>query len=147
MAVIVTMILHVHPVAPERSVLLSMSMVQSTPSYREPHSHPLPRLVATAALVAFLLAQPWVVCAPLCLLHGHAKVASAASQYQDRIIHCHSDKVIRSELPSASLGSMLPEQSVPLLPSLRVVTIRFPAPAPVHLQQIPSADPPPPRSV
>jgi len=122
-------------------------MMQSNPSHRETTSRPLSRLVAATTLAVFLVAQPWVMCLPKCLLEGHAKVASAASQYQDRIIHCHSDKVMRSELPTASLGSMLPEQSVPLLPSLRVVTIRFPAPAPVHLQQIPSADPPPPRSV
>ena len=128
-------------------MLLSTSMMQSNPSHRETTSRPLSRLVAAATLAVFLVAQPWVVCAPNCLLHGHAKVAMAASQYQDHVIHCHSDKVMRSELPTASLGSMLPEQSVPLLPSLRVVTIRFPAPAPVHLQQIPSADPPPPRSV
>jgi hypothetical protein len=135
------------PVAPERSVLLSMSMVQSNPSYREPHSHPLPRLLAAAALVAFLLAQPWVVCAPLCLLHGHAKVASAASQYQDRIIHCHSDNVVVSQPTAQSLGNMLPARVAPPLLSARIVAIRFAPPAPIHLQQIPPADPPPPRPV
>jgi hypothetical protein len=125
-----------------------MSMVQSNPSYREPHSHPLSRLVATAALVAFLLAQPWVVCAPLCLLHGHAKVALAASQYQDRIIHCHSDNVVVSQLPTAqSLDSMLPARLAPPLSPLRVVAVRFAPPAPIHFQQVPPADPPPPRPV
>ena len=109
----------------------------------------MPRnLVAAATLAAFLVAQSWVVCAPLCLFNGHAKVAVAASQYQDHVIHCHSDKVIQSELPAAQgLGSMLPAQLVELAPSFRVVTIHFAPPAAVHLQQIPSAEPPPPRSV
>jgi hypothetical protein len=123
-------------------------MMQSKPSPRETGSHPLARLVAAATLAAFLVAQPWIVCAPLCLLQGHAKVAAAASQYQDHIIHCHSDKVVRSELPTTqSLGSMLPARLIPQLPPLQVVTTRFASPAAVHLQQIPSADPPPPRSV
>jgi hypothetical protein len=99
-------------------------------------------------LGAFLVAQPWIVCAPLCLLQGHAAVAAAASQYQGHTLHCHSDRVMQSELPTVqSLGSMLPAQPVQLLPSFQVVTIRFAPPAAVHVQQIPSADPPPPRSV
>lgn len=135
------------PVAPDRSVLVSVSMMQSHPSHRETTSRALSRLVAAATLAAFLVAQPWVVCAPLCLLNGHAKVAVAASQYQSHLLHCHSDRVMQSELPTAqSLGSMLPAQLVQLLPSFRVVTIRFAPPAAVHFQQIPSADPPPPRS-
>ncbi|HEV7366247.1 MAG TPA: hypothetical protein VGN76_10415, partial [Gemmatimonadales bacterium] len=97
---------------------------------------------------AFLVAQPWIVCAPLCLFNGHAKVALAASQYQDHVIHCHSAKSIQSELPAVqALGTMLPARVVQLVPSFRVVTIRFASPAIIHLQQIPSADPPPPRSV
>jgi hypothetical protein len=109
----------------------------------------MPRnLVAAATLVAFLVAQSWVVCAPLCLFNGHAKVAVAAPQYQDHLIHCHSDKVMPSELPAAQqLSIMLPAQLVQLAPSFRVVTIRFAPPALVHLQQIPTAEPPPPRSV
>ena len=134
-------------VAPERSVLLSTAM----PSYwfhRLTHPQPRLRLVAGATLAAFLLAQSWMVCAPLCLLQGHARVTLSASQYQGHAMHCHSDKVMRSELPAAqSLGSMLPEPSVSPLPSPRVVTIGFPTPAPVHLQQPPTADPPPPRLV
>jgi hypothetical protein len=108
----------------------------------------MPRnLVAAGTLLAFLVAQPWLVCAPLCLVNGHAQVAVAASQYQDHVIHCHSDKVVL-ELPSAqSLGSMLPAQLVQLPPSFRIVTIHFAPPAAVHLQQVPTAEPPPPRSV
>jgi hypothetical protein len=108
----------------------------------------MPRnLVAAATLAAFLVAQSWVVCAPLCLFNGHAKVAVAASQYQDHVIHCHADKVV-PELPTVqSLGSMLPVHLVHLVPSSRVVTLGFAPPAAVHLQQIPSAEPPPPRSV
>jgi hypothetical protein len=122
--------------------------MQRNPCPRETHFRPLARLVAGATLGAFLVAQSWIVCAPLCLFNGHAKVAVAASQYQDHVIHCHSDKVIQSELPTAqALGTMLPAQSVQLVPSFRVVTIGFAPPAVVHLQQVPTADPPPPRSV
>lgn len=123
-------------------------MIQRNPAPRKTTSRPLSRLVAAATLAAFLVAQSWIVCAPLCLFNGHARVAAAASQYQEHIIHCHADNVIRSELPAAqSLGGMLPTQWVPVLPSLRVVTVDLGSPAPVHLQQVPSADPPPPRSV
>jgi hypothetical protein len=123
-------------------------MIQSNPAPRNTTSRPLSRLLAAATLTAFLVAQSWIVCAPLCLFNGHAKVAVAASQYQDHVIHCHSDKVIQSELPAAqSLGSMLPTHWVPVLPSLRIVALDLGSPALVHLQQVPSADPPPPRSV
>ncbi|HEY0351099.1 MAG TPA: hypothetical protein VGC48_03205 [Gemmatimonadales bacterium] len=110
----------------------------------------MPRnLVAAAMLAAFLVAQPWIVCAPLCLFEGHGKVAMAASHYQDHLLHCHSGKVMPTELPAAqSLGSMLPVAAAQLLPPALVVgTIRFAPPAAVHLQQIPTAEPPPPRSV
>jgi hypothetical protein len=123
-------------------------MMQSNPSHRETTSRPLSRLVAAATLAVFLLAQPWVVCVPNCLLHGHAKVAMAASQHQGHVMHCHSDNVVVSHLPTAqSLDNMLPARvALPLSP-LRVVAIRFTPPAPIHLQQIPPADPPPPRLI
>jgi hypothetical protein len=122
--------------------------MQSNPPHRKTTSHPLSRLVATATLAVLLLAQPWVVGVPLCLSNGHAKVALAASQYQDHVIHCHSDKVIQSELPTAqSPGSMLPTRWVPVLPSLRVVTLDLGSPTLIHLQHVPSAVPPPPRPV
>jgi hypothetical protein len=111
-------------------------------------SRPLSRLAGAATLAAFLIAQSWIVCAPLCLLvHRHAQVAVAASHYQDHVSHCHSDRVVQGQLPAAqSLGSMLPMQGAPVLPSLRVVTHDFGPPARVHLQQNPSTDPPPPRA-
>jgi hypothetical protein len=123
-------------------------MMQRNPFRREPHSRPLVRLVGLATLASFLLAQSWMVCAPLCLLQGHARVALSASQYQGHVMHCHSDNVILSQLPTAqSLGNMLPARVAPPLPPLRVVAVRFAPPVPIHLQQIPSADPPPPRPV
>jgi hypothetical protein len=123
-------------------------MRQSTPSSRQPHSRPLARLAAVATLAAFLVAQSWIVCAPLCLLHGHGKVAMVASHYQDHLLHCHSNRVLASTLPAIhSLGSMLPVEGAPLLRPSRTVSIRFAPPAPIHLQQIPLTDPPPPRSV
>jgi len=109
---------------------------------------PLVRSVGLLTLAAFLLAQSWMVCAPLCLLQGHARVALAASQFQGHVMHCHSDNVVVSQMPTAqSLDNMLPTRVAAPLSSLRVVAIRFAPPAPIHLQQIPPADPPPPRSV
>jgi hypothetical protein len=123
-------------------------MRQSTPSSRQPHSRPLAQLAAVATLTAFLVAQSWIACAPLCLLEGHGKVAMVASHYRDHLLHCHSNRVVASALPAIqSLGAMLPVGGAPLLPPSRMVSIRFAPPAPVHLQQIPLADPPPPRSV
>jgi hypothetical protein len=123
-------------------------MMRTTSSPREMTSRPLGRLVAAATLAAFLVAQSWVVCAPLCLLNGHAKFAVAASQYQDHVMHCHSDKVSPAELPAPELlGSMLPTHWAPALPSLHVVTVELGSPNRIHLQQVPSADPPPPRAV
>jgi hypothetical protein len=112
------------------------------------HSRPLARLAAVATLVAFLVAQSWVVCAPLCLLQGHAMVAMTTSNSGDHILHCHSDKVTPSELPAAPLlGTMLPVELAQLVLLPRVVSVHFAPPAPVHLQQIPLAESPPPRSV
>jgi hypothetical protein len=110
--------------------------------------HPLVRSVGLLTLAAFLLAQSWMVCAPLCLLQGHARVALTTSQFQGRAMHCHSDNVVVSQLPTApSLDNMLPARVAPLLSPLRVVAIRFAPPAPIQLQQVPPADPPPPRPV
>jgi hypothetical protein len=121
-------------------------MVHGAPSSQQTHSRPLARLAAVATLAAFLVAQPWIVCAPLCLLQGHGKVAMA--DYRDHLLHCHSNRVMQSELPTTqALGTMLPVEVAQVFPLSRVVTIRFAPPAPVHLQQIPSAEPPPPRSV
>ena len=123
-------------------------MMRTTSSPRETFARPLSRLVAAAALAAFLVAQSWVVCAPLCLLNGHAKVAVGASQYQDHVMHCHSDKVSPAELPAPELlGTMLPTRWTPVLPSLHIVTVELGSPSRIHLQQIPSTDPPPPRAV
>jgi hypothetical protein len=123
-------------------------MRQSTPSSRQTPSRALARLAAGATLAAFLVAQSWMVCAPLCLLQGHGKVGMVVSHYQDHLLHCHSNKVIASVPPAIqSLGAMLPVGAAQLLPPSRIVSIRFVPPAPVQLQQIPLTDPPPPRSV
>lgn len=110
--------------------------------------NPLVRLVGLLTVAAFLLAQSWALCVPLCLLQGHARVALAVSQYQGHVLHCHSDDVVLSQLPTAqSLGNMLPVRVALHLPLLRVVAVRFAPPPPIHLQQVPPADPPPPRPV
>ena len=110
--------------------------------------NPLVRLVGLLTVAAFLLGQSWMVCAPLCLLQGHARVALGASQYEGHVMHCHSGDVVVSQLPTAqSLDSMLPARVAPPLSPLRVVAVRFAPPAPIHFQQVPPADPPPPRPV
>jgi hypothetical protein len=107
---------------------------------------PLVRSIGLLTVAAFLLAQSWMVCAPLCLLQGHARVAVSASEYQGHVMHCHSDDVVLSQLPTVqSLGNMLPTRVTLPLPPLRIVAVRFEPPAPIHLQQVPPADPPPPR--
>ena len=110
------------------------------------HSHPLARLAAVAMVGAFLVAQSWIVCAPLCLLEGHATVAMVPGHTHSG--HCHSDIVVSRGIPVIQpLASMLPGPVAQLLLPPRIVTIRFAPPASVHLQQIPPAEPPPPRSV
>ena len=110
--------------------------------------NPLVRLVGLLTVAGFLLAQSWMVCAPLCLLQGHARVALGASQYEGHVMHCHSGDVVVSQLPTAqSLDNMLPARVAPPVLQLPVVAISFAPPAPIHLQQIPPADPPPPRLV
>lgn len=114
----------------------------------ETHSRPLARLAAVITLASFLVAQSWIVCAPLCLLEGHAMVAMAASPGHQHSGHCHSDNVVSSELPVIQpLAGMLPGPVAQLFPPPRIVSIRFAPPTPVHLQQTPPAEPPPPRSV
>ena len=108
----------------------------------------LARLVATTTLGAFLLAQPGILCAPLCLSQVHERLVAAASHFQDHVVPCHPERVIRSQLPTAQLlGSMLPEGVAQLAPRPQIVRVRFGAPAETLLQQIPSTDPPPPRTV
>jgi hypothetical protein len=110
--------------------------------------NPLVRVVGLLTVAAFLLAQSWMVCAPLCLLQGHARLALAASQYEGHVMHCHSGDAVVSQLPTVqSLDNMIPARVGPPLLLLRVVAIRFTPPAPIHLQQIPPADPPPPRPI
>jgi hypothetical protein len=110
--------------------------------------NPLVRLVGLLTVAAFLLGQSWMVCAPLCLLQGHAIVAHGAPQYQGHVMHCHSSNAVLSQLPTAqSLGNMLPARVAPPLLPVRVVAVRFAPPTAIHVQQVPPADPPPPRSV
>jgi hypothetical protein len=121
--------------------------MRRNPFDREPMSRSFVRLVALATLALFLLAQPWVVCLPLCLVQGHAGGAMAAAHHRSHVMPCHTGNVVRSEVPaSGSLGIMLPAQCAPALPSLPVVTLPIAPPAAVFLQQVPAADPPPPRS-
>jgi hypothetical protein len=129
------------PTASAPTALLSTVMTERNLSNRQTRT----RLLALATLAAFLVGQSWMVCAPLCLLEGHAKIA-AASEFQNHPMHCHSDNVTERRLPTAQpLDSMLAARVAPLLPPHRFVAVAFIPPAPVELQQIPLADPPPPR--
>lgn len=127
-------------------------MTRPTSSPRQTTSRPLARLLAGAVLGAFLVSQSWVLCAPLCLLQGHAAAVMAASDSHAHVKPCHSDHVMRSESTSQSsdlqtLGLMLPTRSVPVVRPLPVVTLALTPPTAVHLQQVSSVEPPPPRLV
>ena len=123
--------------------------MQWTPCHGKRLSRQLGRLMAAAMLAAFAVAQPWVVCLPLCQLQGHAMAAMATARHQGQVAHCHSADAIRSGLPTAqSLGTSLPGLPwVTALTAFRVVALDFTPPAAVHLRPMPSADPPPPRSL
>jgi hypothetical protein len=116
---------------------------------RDTHSRPLARLAALLTLTAFLVGQSWMLCAPLCLIQGHAPMSMAsASMHQNHTMPCHSDLVIESPAAvAASLAIMLPSQVTPILALPRLVDVSFAAVLPIQLQQLPPRDPPPPRSV
>jgi hypothetical protein len=121
-------------------------MKQRIRSSGEMPSHRLVRLAALAMLLAFLIGQSSMLCAPLCLLQGHTVMVMQSPDVSH--VPCHSGKVIASPLAVAeSLATMLPSQATPLLLSLRLVAVRFAPPALAQLHQLPPQDPPPPRSV
>jgi|tagenome__1003787_1003787.scaffolds.fasta_scaffold20808819_3 hypothetical protein len=112
-------------------------------------SRPLVRLGALVLLTAFLVGQSWMLCAPLCLMQGHAAMSMASgSMHQGHTMPCHSDQVLESPAAlAASLATMLPSQVASLLIVPRTVAVSFAAVLPVQLQQLPPRDPPPPRSL
>jgi hypothetical protein len=117
------------------------------PSRNGTAPHPIARLAAAATLLLFLVAQPSTVCLPLCLLGVHYQVAAAPAHQHTHANPCHTD-LVRVELPAAhSLGTMLPTQWVPSMPSIRVVAFETESPESFHLRPLPATDPPPPRSV
>jgi hypothetical protein len=101
-------------------------------------------------LAAFLLAQSWLICLPMCALEGHGAMMPGGSGHHMHSVYtalCHPGVTVLHEHPVAiTLGAMLAPPLAPALPppALRQLTLA-PA-APFHLQQIPPADPPPPRS-
>jgi hypothetical protein len=122
-------------------------MAQGDQSSRALRSRRLVRLAALAMLLAFLVGQSSMLCAPLCLLEGHAAM-TMPSLDANHGMPCHSGKVVAS--PPAVVGllaTMLPSRATPQLPSLRLLAIRFAPPASAQLYQLPAQDPPPPRSV
>jgi hypothetical protein len=122
-------------------------MAQGDQSTRALRSRRLVRLAALAMMLAFLVGQSSMLCAPLCLLEGHA-VMAMSSPDANHGMPCHSSKVVASPPAVAGLlATMLPSQATPQLPSLRLLAIRFAPPASGQLYQLPAQDPPPPRSV
>ena len=122
-------------------------MKQGIHSSGERPSRRLVRVAALAMLLAFLVGQSSMLCAPLCLLQGHAAMAMQSSD-ANQGMPCHSGKVVISP-PAIEglLATMLPSDATPQLPSLRFLAVRFAPPASAQLHQLPPQDPPPPRSV
>ncbi|HEY4649712.1 MAG TPA: hypothetical protein VIG95_11400 [Gemmatimonadales bacterium] len=102
-----------------------------------------------ATLTAFLVGQSWMLCAPLCLIQGHAPMSMAsASLHQSHAMPCHSDLVLESPAALAtSLATMLPSRVTPMLALPRLVAVSFAPVVPLQLRQLPPRDPPPPRSL
>ena len=122
-------------------------MKQGIRSSGEMPSRRLARMAALTMLLAFLVGQSSMLCAPLCLLQGHG-VMTMTSSDANHGMPCHSGKVVVTPPAVAgSLATMLPSQANPLLPSLRLVAVHFVPPASGQLRQLPPQDPPPPRSV
>ena len=109
------------------------------------------RLASGAVLAAFLLAQSWLFCLPLCVLEGHGAMTPAGS-VQDigarmHTAPCHSGVTVRhGHSAGIVLGAMLASRHTPALPPLPPRQVAMVPPAATPLQQIPTWDPPPPRS-
>ena len=107
----------------------------------------LARAGAVATLAAFLLAQSWLVCLPLCAVGRHRAMSVAGPPQEMHTATCHRGVTNRHEMPGASLlGAMLPTPRPPALPPAAIGSLP-PATAPtLHPHQLPASDPPPPRS-
>ena len=122
-------------------------MKQFIRSRGEMPSQRVVRTAALAMLLAFLVGQSSMLCAPLCMLQGHAVMAMSSPEANQGMA-CHSGKaVVSPPTIEGSLATMLPSQVTPLLPSFRLVAVHFAPPASARLRQFPPQDPPPPRSV
>ena len=108
-----------------------------------------PRL-AWLTLVAFLVAQPVVGCALLCLdkHHGHREMAGRAGPAASGPVACHTDIGAASHHgPAQALSVMEPAgERSPV--RLTTVAVQVPDTRPTATPQTsPSLDPPPPRLV
>src|SRR4051812_45652875 len=115
-------------------------MAQGDQSTRALRSRRLVRLAALAMLLAFLMGQSSMLCAPLCLLEGHTVMAMSSAD-ANHGMPCHSGKVVASP-PAVTglLATMLPSQATPELPSPRFLAIRFAPAASAYRYQLPSQD-------
>jgi hypothetical protein len=104
------------------------------------------RTASSATLVVFLLAQLWVMCPAMCLLHGHPVAATTAASGMSATMACHPDRALRDDVPPPlPVGAMLPSSATPALVPLRVAAAHFRPPTLFGFQQVPAAEPPPPR--
>ncbi|MGE0352510.1 MAG: hypothetical protein AB7I33_11615 [Gemmatimonadales bacterium] len=109
------------------------------------------RLTSFVMLAGLLASQPAAICASLCLVRGHARVAhSMPMPHQGMDMHvgqaCHSGTVGgHTAIPLPVPGVMLPA-SAPAVPGGRIRVARAPVVFPAFLTRLPPpADSPPPR--
>ena len=106
------------------------------------------RLPVAVTLAAVLLCSPWLACLPLCIVAGHHDMASAGVGEMMHVPPCHTGRAMQREIPVPNPPViMLPTTQGPDLPPLRVAVLPQPSPHPLHLQQVSTAEPPPPRPV
>ena len=106
------------------------------------------RLPAAVTLAAVLLCSPWLACLPLCIVAGHHDMAVAGVGQVMHAPPCHTGSTVRREMPVPNPPVvMLPSTRAAGLPPLLVAALPEPPADPLHFQQVPTAESPPPRSV
>lgn len=106
------------------------------------------RLPVAVTLAAVLLCAPWLACLPLCIVAGHHDMAAVELGQVTHAPPCHAGRAVQREIPVPTPPAiMLPSARTPELPSFRLAVLRQPPANLLLLQQVPTAEPPPPRSV
>lgn len=82
------------------------------------------------------------------MVAGHYGMAGAGIGQVMHAPPCHTSRAVQREVPVPNPPVvMIPPARAPDLPPLVLAVLPQPAAHPLHLQQIPAADPPPPRSI